>query len=174
MKIKRLLLFICSACLLTSCNKGMKSIAGDYSYKVSGEVRLITPRLLDSTRYDTTYQIVTQRGQMDVHIDKQQKDSRLIVTLNESSGGIHTLYATVSGDSILFDPADLSMAIHLLSASGSTSSNTLSSVYQVAVEGSGIANDDMLLIRQTWNGRRTSDSTATLYAPKMTFIAEKN
>lgn len=168
------MLFICSVCLLTSCNKGIKSIAGDYSYKISGEVRLITPRLLDSMRYDTTYQIVTQRGQMNVYIDKRQKDSRLIVTLNESSGGIHTLYATVSGDSVLFDPANLPMAIHLLSAGGSGSSNTLSVVYQVAVEGSGIANDDMLLIRQSWNGRRTSDSTATLYAPEMTFIAEKN
>ncbi len=174
MKIKRLFFFLCSVCLLTSCNKGIKSIAGDYSYKISGEVRLVNPRLLDSTRYDTTYQIVTQRGQMDVYIDKRQKDSRLIVTLNESGGGIHTLYATVSGDSVLFDPAILSMSIHLLSTSNSGSSNTLSAVYQVAVEGSGRANDDMLLIQQSWDGQRTGDSTATLYAPKMTFIAEKN
>ncbi len=174
MKVKQLLFILCSVCLLTSCTKGIKSIAGDYSYKISGEVQLITPHLLDSTRYDTTYQIVTQRGQMDVHIDKQQKDSRLIVTLNESSGGIHTLYATLSGDSVIFDPAQLSMAIHLLSSSSSSSSNTISSVYQVNVEGSGIVNDDMLLMRQTWNGRRTSDSTATLHAPNMTFIAEKN
>ncbi len=174
MTIKRFLFFLCAVGLLSSCSKGVKSIAGDYSYKVSGEVQLITPRLIDSSRFDTTYQIVTQRGQMAVRIDKQQKDSRVIVTLNESGGGIHTLYATVSGDSILFDPAVLSMSIHLLSQSSQSSSNTLTTAYQVDVEGYGIANDDMLLIRQSWNGRRASDSTATLYAPKMTLIAEKN
>lgn len=171
MKIKMFMMGLAMALLLASCNKEVKPFIGDYSYKISGEVCMISPKTLGESGYDTTYQVVNKRGQMVVMKDERQGGNHLIVTLNEMNGGASTLSAVAKGDSIILDPYQFSSTFDLTSM---ISSNVQTAVYQIDATGRGVANGDMLLMQQSWNGHKTSDANATISGEKMTFIAERN
>lgn len=158
--------------LCASCKKEIKPFLGEYSYKVSGQVCLITPQLLDETLYDTTYQVISHIGQMHIMPDNNLGGNNLLVTMSEMNGAVNTIHATVKNDSIFFDPYEFATTLSFTSAIGS--STTLKHVYQVKTAGKGIVNDEMILMEQQWTGYRTEDYSATLYGPKMSIVAEEN
>lgn len=172
MKIKCLVGCVLLAVLCSSCKKEIKAFLGDYSYKVSGQVCLITPQLLDESSYDTTYQVISHIGQMHIMPDNNLGGNNLLVTMSEMNGAANTIHATVKNDSIFFEPYEYSTTLSFASAIGSSA--TLTHVYQVKTAGKGIVNDNMIMMEQQWTGCRTEDSRATISGPKMTIVAEEN
>lgn len=168
--MKRNILFLALSVLLlcTSCNKEVRRLTGDYSYKLSGEV------ILTEADGQTTHRLVHRNGQMNIRKDKSQK-AKYIVTMNEMGGGAYTLTAELRGDSLLFEPYTFSS--NILSTSDLPSigqDENPSLVYQITSTGAGVLNEDILIIREVWTGHQSGNDAVTVNGPEMTLIAEKN
>ena len=62
--------------LLASCDNSKRSFTGDYSYKLSGEIKLT------DTDGETSYRLLHRNGQMNILRDKSDRH-RYIITMNE-------------------------------------------------------------------------------------------
>ena len=160
--------------LCTACNRDKQALTDDYSYKLSGEV------VLTNADGEVTYRLIHRNGQMNILKDKSQK-SKYIITMNEMSGGCYTMTAELHGDSLLIDQhtfntnilstnsiPDLDIDLDLNQDEDATI------VYHVSAMGSGILNDNILILKEVWTGSQSGNSTATLSGSEMTIIAEKN
>ena len=165
---------IIMAVLCTACDCDKKSLTGDYSYKLSGEV------VLTNADGEVTYRLIHRNGQMNILKDKSQK-SRYIITMNEMSGGCYTMTAELRGDSLLIDQhtfqtnilstnsiPDLDIDLDLDQDEDATI------VYRVSAAGGGSVNGNILILTEVWTGKQSGNSSATLNGPEMTIIAEKN
>lgn len=175
MKVRLVCVGLMLVALFSSCNREVKPFVGDYSYKISGNVCRITPKVTNGNEYDTTYQMVTQRGQMKVMRDMQRGENHLLVTLNEMNGGVCTLSATVRGDSLFFDPYTFVLSLPVASdLPTELPSNLQNLVYEVQATGAGFVNRNMILMKHQWSGVKVSNNKATLKGNDMTFVAERN
>ena len=98
--MKKILISACvllTAFLLTTCNRDVNNLTGDYSYKLSGEV------IITDDDGDETHHFIHRNGQMNVLKDKSRK-SGLVITMNEMNGGCYTLLAELQGDTIVLQP----------------------------------------------------------------------
>lgn len=169
--MKKILISACvllTAFLLTTCNRDVNNLTGDYSYKLSGTV------ILTDADGEETHHFIHRNGQMNVLKDKSRK-SGLVITMNEMNGGCYTLLAEIQGDTIVLQPHQFSTT--LLSTEGIPSigqegSHTM--VYQISASGSGRPNDQMLILREHWTGGQSGDPSVRLLAPEITILAEKN
>lgn len=165
-------LIIGLACILSltllSCQRESQQLPGDYSYKLSGEVALT------DANGEVTYHLVHRNGQMNILRDKSQK-SRYLITMNEMNGGAYTLTAEQSGDSIRILPHEF--CTNIITSDGISildQDETPSLVYRVTAAGSGRSNDNILIIKEFWQGGQSGNPSMRLNAPEITIIAEKN
>ena len=164
------ILLILAATLLASCNGDKLSFTGDYSYKLSGEVRLT------DSNGETTYRLLHRNGQMNIMRDKSD-NNRYVITMNEMNGGCYTMNATLDGDNLQIGQHEF--ATNVLSTSGMLDIDILdneepSIVYRITASGNGKRNDGILIIKEIWKGNQSGNPGATLRGNEMTIIAEKN
>ena len=163
-------LLILAATMLVSCDRGSHSITGDYSYKLSGEVKLT------DADGEVTYRLLHRNGQMNILKDKSDK-GRYLITMNEMNGGCYTMTARLNGDNLTIDQHEFTTNI--------LSTNTIpdidlideedpSIVYRITASGGGTCNGDILIITEMWDGYQSGTPRATLRGAEMTIIAERN
>ena len=163
-------LLILATLFLTACNGDKFSITGDYSYKLSGEVKLT------DSEGETTFRLIHRNGQMNILRDKSDKH-RYVITMNEMNGGCYTMSARLDGDNLQIDQHEF--ATNVLSSSGIPDIDLIdneepSVVYHVSASGNGKRNGDILIIKEVWKGNQSGNPGVTLRGNEMTIIAEKN
>ena len=163
-------LLILTASLLAGCNSDKLSFAGDYSYKLSGEVEL------KASDGEVSYRLLHRSGQMNILKDKSQKN-RYLITVNEMNGGCYTMYATLDGDKLQIDRHEFTT--NVLSTSSLpdidiTQEEDPTIVYRIAASGGGTRNGDILIIKEEWQGAQSGNPDATIRGAEMTIIAERN
>lgn len=167
MKRKLLILtVIISSTLLSACHREVRQLTGDYSYKISGEAAVT------DADGEVSYLMVSKRGQMNILRDRNDKD-KVLVTMNETAGGVYSFTATVKGDSLILDPYQFTTNILSEASINPFQDDNATLVFQIDASGSGFSNDDIIILNEQWNGRQSSGNV-TLAAPKMTMIAERN
>ena len=169
--MKKILISACvllTAFLLTTCNRDVNNLTGDYSYKLSGEV------IITDDDGDETHHFIHRNGQMNVLKDKSRK-SGLVITMNEMNGGCYTLLAELQGDTIVLQPHQFTttlLSTEDLPSIGQDSAHSM--IYQISAAGSGRPNDPMLILREHWTGSQSGNASVRLRAPEITILAEKN
>jgi len=165
-------LIIGLACILSltllSCQRESRQIVGDYSYKLSGEVAIT------GEDGDVTYHLIHRNGQMNILKDRSQ-DNEYIITMNEMNGSGYTLSANQSDDELLIAPHTFTTTV--ITSDGISLidlDNSATIVYRVTASGSGKKSDDILIIKEHWQGEQSGNPTVRLSAPEITIIAEKN
>ena len=163
-------LLILTTLFLTACNGDKLSFTGDYSYKLSGEVKLT------DTDGETTFRLIHRNGQMNILRDKSDKN-RYVITMNEMNGGCYTMSARLDGDDLQIDQHEF--ATNVLSTSSIPDIDLIdneepSVVYHVSASGNGKRNGDILIIKEVWKGNQSGNPGVTLRGNEMTIIAEKN
>ena len=158
--------------ILLSCQRETMKITGDYSYKLSGEVKLTDA---DGT---VSYRLIHRNGQMNILRDKSDRH-RYIITMNEMNGGCYTMNAELNGDHLQIDRHEF--ATNILSTNGLPDldidldqDEDPSIVYRITASGEGNRNGDILIIKEVWNGHQSEDVRIKLYGSEMTIIAERN
>lgn len=146
-----------------SCQRGTRSLLGDYSYKISGEVTIT------SDDGEVTHLMVNKRGQMNILRD-YISDGHVTITLNESTGGAYYCSALVKGDSLIVEPHSFSTNIITGDNINPLQENS-SLVFSIVASGKGIHNGDILLIEEQWSG---TQGAQRLEGSKMLLLAEKN
>ena len=156
------------AVLCTACDRDKSAFTGDYSYKLSGEVAIT------GENGDVTYHLIHRNGQMNILKDKSQK-GKYIITMNEMNGGGYTLSAVIRGDTLEIEPHEFTTS--LITSDGISlidEENTATIVYRVNAAGSGRKTENILIIREHWQGKQSGNPVVRLNAPEITIIAEKN
>lgn len=161
-----ILTVIISATLLCACHREVRQLTGNYSYKISGEAAVT------DADGEVSYLMVSKRGQMNILRDRNDKD-KVLVTMNETAGGVYSFTATVKGDSLILDPYQFTTNILSEASINPFQDDNATLVFQIDAFGSGFSNDDIIILNEQWNGRQSSGNV-TLAAPKMTMIAERN
>ena len=146
-----------------SCQRGTRSLLGDYSYKISGEVTIT------SDDGEVTHLMVNKRGQMNILRD-HISDGHVTITLNESTGGAYYCSALVKGDSLIVEPHSFSTNIITGDNINPLQENS-SLVFSIVASGKGIHNGNILLIEEQWSG---TQGAQRLEGSKMLLLAEKN
>ena len=150
----------------TSCQRGFRSLLGDYSYKISGDVTVT------DDDGNVTHLMVNKRGQM--HILKDHlSDGRVTITLNESSGGAYYCSALVKGDSLIVDPHSFSTNI-VTSENINLFQGSNSLVFNITASGRGVRNGDIILIEEQWSGTQASNDNRQIEGCRMLLLAERN
>lgn len=150
------------------CDRDKYTFTGDYSYKLSGEVAIT------GENGDVTYHLIHRNGQMNILKDKSQK-GKFIITMNEMNGGGYTLSAVMRGDTLEIEPHEFTTS--LITSDGISlidQDNTSSIVYRVQAAGSGRKTENILIMREHWQGQQSGNPVVRLNAPEITIIAEKN
>ncbi len=166
---KNLILCILTAALLiggTGCQRGVRSLLGDYSYKISGDVTVT------DDDGNVTHLMVSKRGQMHI-LNDRLSDGRVTLTLNESGGGAYYCSALVKGDSLIVDPHTFSTNI-LSSENLNPLQENTSTVFVIMASGKGIHNGDIILIEEQWSGTQASNDNRQLEGCRMLLMAERN
>lgn len=152
--------------LFISCNKEVKKITGDYSYKLSGKVDFT-----DSAG-NTAFILMNSRGQMNILENKKAGNGAILLTFNEMNGSAYSCNGHIKGDSIFIEKHEF---ITRFSTTDSTPALIqLGRVFTVQAEGKGIVNNNMIIIDEKWTGIREDGSQTTLKSDKIALIAEAN
>ena len=155
---------------LLSCQQGGHSLTGDYSYKLSGEVKLT------DTNGEVTYRLLHRNGQMNILKDKSVK-GRYLITMNEMNGGCYTMTAKLNGDNLIIDQHEFSTNIistNMIPDIDLIDEEEPTMVYHITASGSGNRNGEILIITETWTGNQSGTPGDMLSGAEMTIIAEKN
>lgn len=158
--------FVLAAVLLAACNKDVKKITGDYSYKLSGQVSF------EDADGNQTSILASKRGQMNIRADKHGEKGDIVVTFNEMNGGAYSCTGRVEGDSIFFNPYEFSTRFS--SADSVVDLIQLGHVYTVQSQGRGVVLDNVILMEERWMGRPENGEMVRMKADKVTLLAEKN
>lgn len=158
------LLLIATCCI--SCNKDVKKITGDYSYKLSGVVDF------EDADGNQTSILATKRGQLNIIEDKKEGKGAIIVTFNEMNGGTYSCTGKVVGDSIFFNPYEFST--RFTSADSVVDLIQLGHVYTIQSQGKGVIHDNIILMEEHWMGRPENGDMIRMKADKITLLAEEN
>ena len=169
---KKQLFVILSVMLLifSACQRETRQLLGDYSYKLSGDVVIMSS---DGTE---SHYFLHRVGQMNVLRDKSSKTG-FVVTMNEMNGGCYTFMAEMSGDTLLLPLYTFTTTV--LTSDGIDISlidqeDNPTTVYTVRASGSGRLNGNTLILRESWNGQQIGNPVISLRAPDMMILAEKN
>ena len=142
-----------------ACSNDARLLSGDYSYKTSGSVVVATDT------EEVTYQLPDKIGQLNVvDLKATDKDSVLLV-FNEMGGNLTTTYARISGDSIELLPYTTTLSITTGSGAGT---------YDITVSGRGMRYDDLIMLRETYDGTLSDDNETTLHSENITTVANRN
>ena len=152
--------------LMTACNKDVKKITGDYSYKLSGVVHF------EDADGNQTIILASKRGQMNIMADKNGKKGDIVVTFNEMNGGAYSCTGKVEGDSIIFNPYEFSTRFS--SADSVADLIQLGHVYTVQSRGRGVIHDQIILMEEHWIGRPENGDMVRMKADQITLLAEEN
>ena len=152
--------------LLAACNKDVKKITGDYSYKLSGVVNF------EDADGNKTSILASKRGQMNIVADKKEGKNAIVVTFNEMNGGAYSCTGKVEGDSIFFNPYEF--CTRFSSADSVVDLIQLGHVYTVQSQGKGVIHDNIILMEEHWIGRPESGDMVRMKADKITLLAEEN
>ncbi|MBP5649574.1 MAG: hypothetical protein J6X01_00675 [Bacteroidales bacterium] len=167
--MKKIFLYACVlliAVLLTACNKDVKKITGDYSYKLSGVVNF------EDADGNQTSILATKRGQMNIVADKKEGKGAIIVTFNEMNGGAYSCTGKVEGNTIVFNPYEFST--RFTSADSVVDLIQLGHVYTIQSRGEGQIHDNVILMEEQWMGRPENGDMIRMKADKITLLAEEN
>lgn len=151
---------------MTACNKDVKKITGDYSYKLSGVVNF------EDADGNQTNILASKRGQMNIMADKNGEYGDIVVTFNEMNGGAYSCTGKVEGDSIFFNPYEFSTRFS--SADSVVDLIQLGHVYTIQSRGRGVIHDNIILMEEQWIGRPESGEMVRMKADKITLLAEEN
>lgn len=152
--------------MCTACNRDVKKVAGDYSYKLSGMVTFT------SGDGDTKSILVNKQGQMNIVESPKGEKGAVVVTFNEMNGGAYSCTGTVSRNNIELDPHVQNMQFSSLATDASLIQ--LNRIYTVVMKGRGVIQDETMIVEESWSGRPQNDSAVELNAEKVTLLAEKN
>ncbi|MGM9782971.1 MAG: hypothetical protein ACI3ZV_05715 [Paludibacteraceae bacterium] len=142
-----------------ACSNDARLLSGDYSYKTSGSV------VISTDTEEITYQLPDKIGQLNVvDLKATDKDSVLLV-LNEMGGSLTTIYARISADSIELQPYTTTLTITTGKGTGT---------YDITVSGTGIRYDDLIMLRETYDGTLSDDNETTLYSDNIIIVANRN
>lgn len=142
-----------------ACSNDARLLSGDYSYKTSGSVVIATDT------EEVTYQLPDKIGQLNVvDLKATDKDSVLLV-FNEMGGNLTTTYARISDDSIELLPYTTTLSITTGSGAGT---------YDITVSGTGMRYDDLIMLRETYDGTLSDDNKTTLHSENITTVANRN
>lgn len=167
MKMKNFLcLCVLLTTILTACNKDVKKITGDYSYKLSGTVNF------EDADGNQTKIMTIKRGQMNIVADKKGKKGDIVITFNEMGGGVYSCTGKVEGDSIFFNPYEFSTRFS--SADSVMDLIQLGHVYTVQSRGRGVVRDYLILMEEQWIGRPENGEMMRMKADKIVLYAEEN
>lgn len=158
------LLLIATCCV--SCNKDVKKITGDYSYKLSGVVNF------EDAEGNQTSILTSKRGQMNIVANKKEGKGTVIVTFNEMNGGAYSCTGKVDGNTIVFNPYEFST--RFTSADSVVDLIQLGHVYTIQSQGKGVIHDNIILMEEHWMGRPEHGDMIRMKADKITLLAEKN
>ncbi len=158
------LLLIATCCV--SCNKDVKKITGDYSYKLSGVVNF------EDAEGNQTRILTSKRGQMNIVADKKEGKGTVIVTFNEMNGGAYSCTGKVDGNTIVFNPYEFST--RFTSADSVVDLIQLGHVYTIQSQGEGRILENIILMEEHWMGRPENGDMIRMKAEKITLLAEKN
>ena len=167
--MKKFLLYGCvlmTVLLVTACNKDVKKITGDYSYKISGVVNF------EDADGNQTSILASKRGQMNIVADKKEGKGAIVVTFNEMNGGAYSCTGKVDGENIVFNPYEFSTRFS--SADSVIDLIQLGYVYTIQSQGTGQIHDNIILMEEKWMGRPENGDMIRMKADKITLLAEKN
>lgn len=168
MMMKRYILglMLLVALICVSCNKDVRKIAGDYSYKLSGKVDFT-----DSEGH-SDFIFMTERGQMNILEDKKGKTGDIVVTFNVMNGSNYSCTGKVKGDSIFFNEHEF--YTRFSSADTASHSIQIGKLYKVHASGRGFINGNIIVVDEIWNGQREDGENTTMKSDKISILAEKN
>ena len=147
---------LCAIMLVfTACQEDVtvRNIKGAYRYKASGIVQIADPNET-SVRTHT----LTETGVLELVSLRDGND--LLLTFNQSGGGVYTTRAAASEETLRFDPFARTMTVDL-------------ETYNVEVSGRGEVYDNTLILYLTLNGKSVS-SDKTLQSTEIQMLAQKN
>ena len=152
--------------LMVACNKDVKKITGDYSYKLSGVVNF------EDADGNQTSILTSKIGQMNIVADKKEGKGAIVVTFNEMNGGAYSCTGKVDGDNIVFNPYEFTTRFS--SADSVIDLIQLGFVYTIQSQGEGQIHDNIILMEEKWTGRPENGNMVRMKADKITLLAEKN
>ena len=146
---------MCNHVGFTACQEdvSVRNIKGAYRYKSSGIVQTAAP---DGTSVRT--HALTETGILELVSLHDGND--LLLTFNQSGGGVYSTQAAASEDALRFDPFTRMMTVDL-------------ETYNVEVSGRGEVYDNTLILYLTLNGKSVS-SDKTLQGTDIQMLAQKN
>ena len=150
------------------CDRDKSAFTGDYSYKLSGEVAIT------GEDGEVTYHLIHRNGQMNILKNKSQK-GKYIITMNEMNGSGYVVSAVLQGDTLVIEPHEFTTS--LITSDGISlidEDNTATIVYRGNAAGRGRKTDNILIMREHWQGQQSGNPVVRLYAPEITIIAERN
>ncbi|MBP5563459.1 MAG: hypothetical protein J6X51_05445 [Bacteroidales bacterium] len=170
MKNKRVIISMLAIVMFVAagCDRDKSAFTGDYSYKLSGEVAIT------GEDGEVTYHLIHRNGQMNILKNKSQK-GKYIITMNEMNGSGYVVSAVLQGDTLVIEPHEFTTS--LITSDGISlidEDNTATIVYRVNAAGSGRKTDNILIMREHWQGQQSGNPVVRLYAPEITIIAERN
>ncbi len=171
MKPCRLFPLLIVMLLLTACQRDVSRMAGDYSYKLSGEIEIVAA---DGT---VTHTVVRKIGQMNI---LRQQDNDVLVTLNELSGDVVVMQGQVRGDSLILEPAEFTTTIAALNDDDHSiieeilNAGEIAGIYKVNASGRGALVDNILILKMHWIGRQLDTPQTTIEGTDLTLVAERN
>ncbi len=134
-------------CALSACDKSVKDVLGEYSYKISGTAAI------DDTIFVS---LVDEQGAM--HIVRQ-KGKNVLLTMNVLLGGVYTADGAVSGDSVFIEQCTRALPLaysytYKPSADGSIEmEKTASDIFQIEVSGAGKVYDETIYFTLRYKGK---------------------
>ena len=171
-KIVFVLLLATTATFFSSCHKnGVKLFAGDYSFKTSGEVSIITEAVIDSNdivipavlNVDLTNDI----GQLNISVSDKENDE-VIVVINYLNSDVTVTTGTCDGNTIELDEFERDVL--------PVSVTSLFTNYSIKASATGqIYNDNMIVFDMNYYGKATTGSvTYTIMDKDAKLVAYRN
>lgn len=159
--IMLLMAFVC-----VSCNKDVRKITGDYSYKLSGKVDFV------DAEGHTDFIFMTERGQLNILENKKGSKGDIILTFNVLNGSNYSCNGRVKGDSIFINSHEF--YTRFSSADTASHSIQIGKLYKVNASGRGFINNNIIVIDEKWNGQREDGENISMKSDKISILAEKN
>lgn len=151
-----ILCLIMLMCLGCDEEASVRNVKGAYRYKASGVVTVTTPSDKTSERVRT--HSITETGVLEL-VSLHDGDDMLL-TFNQSGGGVYNTHGTASDKTIHFDPFTRTMTVDL-------------ETYNVEVSGRGEVFDNTIILYFTYSGKSVS-SDRTLQGTDIQMLAQKN
>jgi len=180
---KNLMLILAAAALLSACSDSadVRDIRGGYHFKTSGQVTVSNS---GADPYPLT--LTNETGLLEVV--SLHADDSILITFNQTNGGVYTTRGTTDGKLITLEPFDRTATLRvettyadtITSGIGIFSTDSIISVtapsvetFDLHVSGYGEVYDNNLIFHLTYDGRSQS-SAKTVAGSDISMLAKKN